>query len=684
MGSNEPEGTTGVHFHCPENDDFYGAGIYQELDPSHQHIRLLQARRPDESDPDGLLRFTMAQRLPLSECQSGEGAKHPFIAMSYCAGSPYETVPVLIDGKSFNVFRSLHLALHSLLHHLGRKKNEWELESTLWIWADQVCINQSNDVEKTQQVLMMREIYESCAWAYSWLGLSPGVSEGLRNVLKIDHIQQIIEKHFEDEGEPVNNVRNIENLGSWTVVSVDKLHEMGVDWATVNQFFQCPYWYRGWICQEVTVAPDITFNTNSAETDRAGVRRALRLLETIRLCLRWNFDVFHGELVQKQVPASYMDVEGLRTLVPLVGGLSWLYEMDLAPFLFMLEQSEDWKEIDGYTIDQLMLTARHSEVTDPLDKIYAYLGLATPGYDITPDYSMTNTEVKVHIEATAAYIKLHKGLDILSFAEERNGDTGPSLPSWVCDWTVKKPTGSLWYCVRGDENVAPTASNSAGCEANFFSLNNEPNRVLGVSAIVVDKISNTEHQVGKPISSYGSWEECLGSWLGIAGLSPDRGSCPENEARYPHHEDYTLATAFWSTLLRGLMDAKTMEEHWKEGEPEPGSESHKIEGTGIEISGHHLKMGSGLDKGYLTRAGWRFFCSDTGYHGITKAVPEDGDVVCVLIGADMPFLLRPYLDGYQLMGEVYLQGIMKGEVMRTIEGEEGGEGKFVEEDIKVY
>jgi hypothetical protein len=433
MGSDEPEGTIYVHFHCPQNDDFYRAGIYQELDPTQQHIRLLQALRPDKSDPDGPLRFTMAQRLPLSECQTGEGAKHPFIALSYCAGSPYETTAILIDGKQFNVFQSLHLALHSLLHHLGRKEDEWELESTLWIWADQVCINQSDEVEKTQQVLMMREIYESSAWTYAWLGLSPAVSEGLRNVLRIDHIQQLIEKHFEDEGEPVNNVRNIENLGSWTVASVEKLHEMGIDWSTVNNFFQCPYWYRGWICQEVTVAPDVTFNTDSAETDRAGVRRALRLLETIYICLRWNFDVVHGKLVQKQVPASYMNVDGLNTLAPLVEELAWLYEMDLSPFLFMLEQSEDWKEIDGYTMDQLMLTARHSEVTDPLDKIYAYLGLAMPGYDITPDYSMASTTLKVQIEATAAYIKLHKGLDILSFAEERTSKMGSQLPTWVCD-----------------------------------------------------------------------------------------------------------------------------------------------------------------------------------------------------------------------------------------------------------
>ncbi|KAK0611349.1 heterokaryon incompatibility protein-domain-containing protein [Immersiella caudata] len=201
MGQDQPDGTLCVHIqfsHCPENDEIYGTDVYQELDPSDQHIRLLQALKPDKSDPGGLLRFTMAQRLPISECKAGEGAKYPFIALSYCAGSPYDFVPIWVDGKQFNVFRGLYLALHSPLHHLGRKRTTRSSNPPLWIWADQICINQSDDAEKTQQVLTMRDIYESCAWAYSWLGLTSQVSEGLHNVNKIDYVQQSIEKHYED------------------------------------------------------------------------------------------------------------------------------------------------------------------------------------------------------------------------------------------------------------------------------------------------------------------------------------------------------------------------------------------------------------------------------------------------------------------------------------------------------
>jgi hypothetical protein len=38
------------------------------------------------------------------------------------------------------------------------------------IWADGICINQEDDIEKGHQVRFMREIYESAAQVTFWLG----------------------------------------------------------------------------------------------------------------------------------------------------------------------------------------------------------------------------------------------------------------------------------------------------------------------------------------------------------------------------------------------------------------------------------------------------------------------------------------------------------------------------------
>lgn len=41
----------------------------------------------------------------------------------------------------------------------------------------------------------------------------------------------------------------------------------------------------------------------------------------------------------------------------------------------------------------------------------------------------------------------------------------------------------------------------------------------------------------------------------------------------------------------------------------------------------------------------------------------EGDICCILFGAPVPFVLRPAGNGYRLVGEAYVHGIMKGEEM---------------------
>lgn len=68
-----------------------------------------------------------------------------------------------------------------------------------------------------------------------------------------------------------------------------------------------------------------------------------------------------------------------------------------------------------------------------------------------------------------------------------------------------------------------------------------------------------------------------------------------------------------------------------------------------------------------------FFCFPNGYYGLadSRVCPED--FVCILVGASVPFILRPHGDGYILMSEAYVHGLMYGEV---IEGLEAGESQW--------
>ncbi|KAK3502439.1 heterokaryon incompatibility protein-domain-containing protein [Neurospora crassa] len=97
-----------------------------------------------------------------------DGQQLPFYeTSSYAwqdAGSDPETEApqILIDHTSFPVSASLLRALRRL-----RFPNRIRT-----IWIDAVCINQSDNVEKTQQVNFMRRIYASCTHCNIWAGIS--------------------------------------------------------------------------------------------------------------------------------------------------------------------------------------------------------------------------------------------------------------------------------------------------------------------------------------------------------------------------------------------------------------------------------------------------------------------------------------------------------------------------------
>jgi hypothetical protein len=83
----------------------------------------------------------------------------PYTALSYCWGESDVTCEILIDDVSVQVTTNLEAALHRL-----RK------EKVKWLWADAICINQSDAEEKSLQVMRMNLIYRKGTKVIVWLG----------------------------------------------------------------------------------------------------------------------------------------------------------------------------------------------------------------------------------------------------------------------------------------------------------------------------------------------------------------------------------------------------------------------------------------------------------------------------------------------------------------------------------
>ncbi|KAH9828454.1 heterokaryon incompatibility protein 6, OR allele-like [Teratosphaeria destructans] len=57
------------------------------------------------------------------------------------------------------------------------------------------------------------------------------------------------------------------------------------------------------------------------------------------------------------------------------------------------------------------------------------------------------------------------------------------------------------------------------------------------------------------------------------------------------------------------------------------------------------------------------FASSTGFLGLVPHGTREGDVIVIVRGVDVPYVLRPQGEAYELIGEAYVEGVMQGEAL---------------------
>lgn len=635
------------HFYSPENAAFYSSTHYKQLDHAKKQIRLLQIDRTRQS-LTGLC-FKLHQPISLDNCSN-----HPFIAISYRAGDPTQTVPILVNGAQFNAFKPLAEALSRASQRLDADEETEDFSSRVYLWADQVCINQSDNAEKAHQVQLMQNIYQSAVGTLAWLGTSPLTSVGCQWCCALSDLEQ----RFSNTWDGIKRAEEYIETAEYIAKSVLPLLDAeGLPWPALQALMEDEYWSRGWISQEVLLSKGVSFHTDEQELDLDDFRNALHLMEMFQILLRKYFDLDGEHLTLKQDPA--LTTSGLQRILPLVNKLTWLYKLDLHVHKFFAEKFQERQQSGGFDLETIMLHARTCNVSDPLDKVYAFLGITSPSYNLVPDYSDGITPADAYTRAAAAHISTHKSLDMLSFADEKPADS--ALPSWVPDWDFRQRTLSLRYRLRGDPR-APNASNGTGCEPNFLpDEHGRPKRILECFGYVIDSLDTA---IGETADSYSSWEECLSSWASCAGVNLQENTPVPNGQEYIPLSSDTKITAFWSTLCRGIHPPEKMQRlAMADFTTELGLGTADQSRRRLLLSEYSSILALIPDQNYMTSAGWRFFKSPQGYYGLARSRARPGDQICVLLGADVPFVIRPLgRDEYLLVGEAYVHGVMHGEV----------------------
>jgi len=166
-----------------------------------------------------------------------------FTALSYAWNGEERTQPIELQGKSLLITKNLESFLREAkrrieLYEDELVKRDWNRG---WLWIDAICINQSDTKEKSRQVAMMKDIYESAQTIISWLGKMDEDSKlGMEHILEFDV--------FREKGspsKPQNFSQDVMPFDEWQVERARGLR-------SIQHFISRGYWRRIWIFQEAT------------------------------------------------------------------------------------------------------------------------------------------------------------------------------------------------------------------------------------------------------------------------------------------------------------------------------------------------------------------------------------------------------------------------------------------------
>jgi hypothetical protein len=199
---------------------------YKPLDKPSESIRLVALQpSPFISSPIQCRVIETSWVEEKSETSHLKG----FVALSYTWGSPHPKSTISIDGRPFEITRNLEKALR----HLRLPRTE------LRLWADSICINQSDDEEKNRHVRQMRSIYSAGNETTIFLGEATEGSDVLLSAINDARLDIMLAT---SKAAVVKRLMKSSRLNRRELI--DKAF----------QILGRRYWRRIWIFQEIVVS----------------------------------------------------------------------------------------------------------------------------------------------------------------------------------------------------------------------------------------------------------------------------------------------------------------------------------------------------------------------------------------------------------------------------------------------
>ncbi|QIX01695.1 hypothetical protein AMS68_007212 [Peltaster fructicola] len=340
---------------CIDHNNFWATTTDVDIFTSTHHAPTssLQAGAGYEDLPRNWIRLlrilpcapnSSTAELQCKLVQVALGAAPSYTALSYTWGSPPDIHEIYINGRRTRVRKNLWRFL--------REARNLDLEIFDWLWIDALCIDQDNHEERGIQVALMSEIYASAKQVLIWLGPAYAGSD--------QAMAEIAQRAAQKSAK--NNLRSM--AGKNVSLSLSLL---------------CTrvYWTRLWIFQEVLLAKNLLLMCGARTAPWESLRKMI--LDVHNLCEEHQHNASAVRLVTSM---QYQIIYGSPAKAIVLG-------------------TDD--TVHGTSLYKLLRSTASLHCANPLDRVYALLGVARGGSLLKPDYDISigtllNAVLKHHHE----------------------------------------------------------------------------------------------------------------------------------------------------------------------------------------------------------------------------------------------------------------------------------------------
>ncbi|KAI3325137.1 HET-domain-containing protein [Xylariaceae sp. AK1471] len=566
-------------------------------------------------------------------------------AVSYRWGSSELTEEALVDGCRFPVTKS---AFNVLL----ARRSVWR-ERTIWI--DQLCINQENLQEKSEQVQLMCDIYHHASRVIAYLG---GDWQSRLAGPLIYELWALTYQYNTDE------------FGSAAFSAESKSQR----WRAMADLFSNEYFNRTWIIQEIAVGQ---------KTELYVGRMYIPWMIFAEVML-WCFQTQRRSLLTTSDDRDRRIWRNGRSFE------------NIAVITTLRPEAEEWTGAVGsysHIIDLenlLYLTFKFS-AGDPRDKVFGLIGIAKSVGNaalITPDYSLSVEQVFENAaRAILSFPPERRSVNILALAGTGFSEQPRTMPSWVPNFSEER----LAY-PYSDVINQETSFRASGDLPQSLELDNET-KSLVFKAISIDQILDLS-EFG--VLDWGLHDKDLADIVGVARIMHRFVHAAIDLCRKhsdsPSAADEMISERLWSGLIIGRIERKLVDsnsefkelfQHWLRNldvvamardlshydqlieEGALGDDSDSITAKANTTYSSAFKDGC---------FGRRIAITVYGRLCVVPPLTKAGDSVIIPLGAQTPFLIRKRHDrsenvSYELVGEAWVEGVMHGEMIGSTDEE---------------